>query len=66
MIDAGRPIPGRPGVVFHVGVKCKKFAVEIEIDIVLIAEARRDDFPILAVGVGPTDPSAGGHSTPVA
>ena len=55
------PIPGQAHVGLHVGIVGEDFAVGVQRHVVGIAKADGQQFPLLAVGIGGGDPSAGGH-----
>ena len=50
VVDARRPIPGRADVPLHVGVVGEQLADAVEGDVEMVAQAHRDQLPLLAVG----------------
>ena len=63
MVDAGGAIPRGVEVPLHVGVVSEHFTVGIEVDVVLVAEAGGDNFPLFSFGIGFANPSAGSFRT---
>ena len=55
--NARRLIPGHAHVGLHVGVVREDFAIGIQGDVIGIAEADREDFPVFAIGIGGGDPT---------
>jgi len=60
MIDAGGDIPGRALIPLHVGVVGEEFAVLVEGDVELVAEAESEELDGLAVGIHAADVATGG------
>jgi hypothetical protein len=59
VLDHRRPIPRQTDVPLHVGVERQQLAFVVERDVVLVAEAAREELPVLAVAIDAADPAAG-------
>ena len=58
MADAGRPVPGRSHIPFHVRIIGEELTVFVKGNIKRITETRADQLPVFPFRVSPGDPSA--------
>ena len=58
MNDAGRPIPRRAPVPFHVAVECEYFPRRTEIKIIRVAKAAQHQFPFFSFRIRPQNVAA--------
>ena len=62
MVDAGRAIPWRAEVPFHVGIVGKQFAFEVEADVKGITIADTHELPVFPIGSETGNVAAWSHA----